>query len=1041
MRPYNPLRGGLPETAAKAGYKQGELFWETKTGSLQLLKIAVAEDYICIVSHTPKHRILSATAKSLLLLLLCTIATLSVSAQRYSFFNLSIENGLVQSQAVSLAQDSDGHLWIGTQGGLSRYDGHSFTNYTVRDGLLENTITCIAIDAKNRLWIGGQKGLSLFNGKTFRHFLFQAPELPRANAVQELHCAGTTAWCLVGGNMYTVQDNGIKPYKSTDTRDITAICPMPDNTCWATRSGSSFLYRYHGSVVDSTLLPAAALEGTVPYVIKCFSDNRGRLWLLTSKGLFRATGTEPVTKTEKLLQRLPPVRAMAQAKDGSYWIALYNGGAIRFTDTTAVLYNKQNGLTDNPMSDVLADREGNIWLASDGQGIFRFSGAPFTALDESMGLHSAEVMGLAYNGRSLYIGTYDGGLYTYEQHKLSPVPGSDSIVPSVTSLVLRNNELWIGTRDLGLWSYANGQFKQYPTAQYHFPSSYVSYLKTDTAGKLWIGFVKGGMIYDGTTFSPIPLRGETVQSMAAIGTDSMLIATEGGLRLYHNNIVQPFTTRAAPDSASAQCLLLHGRDLWIGTSDNGAICYNLNTGKATIINRSNGLLSDFVYNLCTDATGNIWAGTGNGIYKIGFPLGHLMVSAYGKAQGVTGMESSQNAVCPMPDGSIWFGTNNGALHYNPQAIAVNPQPVSLVLQSVRLYGEDIDTAYYTATTPLYNVPEGLRLPYRKNNLTFTFNAISLSGSENIVYRYRIEGLDHNWSEWSKTNTVNYSAMPSGQYTFRLQCSTDGIRVAKELSYSFEIITPFQKTGLFRLIILGICILLGVSLQYLANRRKLARLRLIEKLRREEQHKIRERTAEDFHDEVGNKLTRINVLTNVLQGRLGQIPPEAARILDQIRDNAGQLYSGTRDILWTLKPSNDNLFEVLERINEFGHDLFGDTEITFIGAVAEDSWTQYYIPMDAARNLMMIFKEAMNNGLKYAAASQVSLSTTMDANKQLTITLIDNGKGFDEATIKKGHGLVNMQVRAKRLNGTITINSKPGAGTITTLQFKITPNKG
>src|SRR5690606_14610954 len=98
-------------------------------------------------------------------------------------------------------------------------------------------------------------------------------------------------------------------------------------------------------------------------------------------------------------------------------------------------------------------------------------------------------------------------------------------------------------------------------------------------------------------------------------------------------------------------------------------------------------------------------------------------------------------------------------------------------------------------------------------------------------------------------------------------------ISGTLAYSFEIVTPFYKTIWFSLLILACCMLLGVSLQYAANRRKQERKTLLEQLRKEEQDKIRQRTAEDFHDEIGNKLTRISILTNILNNKTDRNLPE------------------------------------------------------------------------------------------------------------------------------------------------------------------------
>ena len=204
-------------------------------------------------------------------------------------------------------------------------------------------------------------------------------------------------------------------------------------------------------------------------------------------------------------------------------------------------------------------------------------------------------------------------------------------------------------------------------------------------------------------------------------------------------------------------------------------------------------------------------------------------------------------------------------------------------------------------------------------------------------------------------------------------------------------------------------------------------------------KIRLRTAEDFHDEIGNKLTRINVLANVLKSKVPQTP-DVTRILGQIEENAGLLYGGTKDILWSLKPSNDNLYEILMRINDFGAELFGDTEVKFTFDGVNEKWRNYRLPMDMSRNLIMIFKEALNNVLKYAAANNVSIEVILRGKDILQLQLKDDGKGFDVKNVTRGNGIQNMQTRAGRINGKLYVDSRPGKGTILSLTFKIPRNR-
>ena len=1013
-----------------AGEKGGELnLLHSDTGRLQY--------YICIMSFSTVIRNHKRLGITFTMLVLCLCCSMVMKAQRYPFFNIGIEQGLVQSQVFAMAQDKAGHLWAGTLGGLSCYDGRSFRSFTVRDGLPSNTITNLYCDRKGLLWIGTNQGLSCYDGISFRNYTFTGPDNPGGNHVAHIKVSPDgTVWCIAGKELYRLREGKVSAVPLPNSHaSANSLFANDKAEVWVGIPGAKALYRFAGEHWDSTALP------TPTYVRRIYEDSKHQLILLTYTGCYRQT---PSGNWDVLIPRNDPKEpifySFTEGRDGSYWIST-SAGVKQLSGGRVLHYSKQNGLSDVLIYDMLTDREGNIWLASNGEGLFRFSGATFTAVDERMGLTGPQVSCIAQDSHgTVYFGSFDGGLYRYRDGKVTAVPFPEhGMRRPVTTLAIYNNILWIGTQSMGLWKYNlnTDRLSRYNDERigYTIPT-----MLADSTG-LWIATGKGIALLTKDSLKIIPVKSGMVESFTRAGRDSLMLVTGDGLMLYHNDSTRPFFTHSAADSAQIVCMDYRNGTLWLGTGDNGVFGYTLSTGRITHINRSNGLRSNFIYNIYAAPDGYIWTGTGFGICRIRLDEPRPVVTFYGRSAGITGMESNRNAVLPLPDGSIWFGTTGGAFLYHPAEAAAKTEPVSIQLQRLQLFGESVkDTAWYSSLSPLYGVPLSLRLPWRQNNLTFSFNAISLTGNEGIAYRYRLEGLNAPWSAWSSNNTVTFSALPPGVYTLEVQCSTDGNQSQPQsLRYNFELITPFHKTTLFRLLVLAACIALGVAIQYIAAYRKRARLVMIEALRREEQAKVRQRTAEDFHDEVGNKLTRINVLTNVLRSKVSVVAPDATRIIDQIQDNAGQLYSGTRDILWSLQPSNDTLYQVLQRIRDFGRDLFGDTEISFDMRGIDPAWKDHRLPMDVSRNLIMIFKEALNNALKYAMADKVHIDVSSMAGN-LILTLKDDGKGFDPEHISRGQGLVNMKTRAGRLGGTIQIETACGKGTSIQLTLKIPSKK-
>jgi ligand-binding sensor domain-containing protein/signal transduction histidine kinase len=996
--------------------------------------------------HTVMNGVHTRSTRCLILTvaLMVFLSAAQAYAQRYPFFNLNVEDGLVQSQATCLAQDRKGNLWIGTLGGLSRYDGKNFTSYTVRKGLLNNAVWALAADSLDNIWVGDQSGLSRFDGKTFVHYTRPQTTTRNISNTQQVQIVNDTVWWRVQGDVYFIAKGKISSFNSLAGPGFITCMLAERSAMWLARDG--VLYHFYNDKCDTVKFDTRT-ESRQPVIYRVFRDKRGNVWVGASTGLYMVKGAALLPYSADGTQQAisQPILSVTEDKAGALWLGA-NSGVINVAAGQPQYYNKHNGLRDNSFLDMFTDATGNVWMASDGQGVFRFSGTQFTVLDEAMGLPSAQITAIESNKHdSLFLGTYDAGLYLFSSGRISVMPFPPTQVSAVTALCYTSDSrLWIGTRGRGLWSYQNKRFRLYDAGEYGFPSAFINSLYEDSLKRLWIGFANGGAVMEHGLFKMLPVKNTPVVSFLTIGSDSVLLATgkTKGLLLYSSGAITDFKTNTILDSSTIQCFIKKGPGLWMGSSDNGVIRYNMNTHTASVINEGNGLRSDFIYNIIADDEGNIWVGTGFGIHRINANSGlrkEPQVTFYGKAHGLSGMESNINSVLKLPDGSIWFGTTNGAVHYQPHTPMVSSSPSSIVLQSVKLTGEaTIQPGYYDSIDNWYGIPYHLRLPSRKNNISFTFHAITPGSSEQLLYRYRLEGLETPWSDWSAVNSATYSALPPGKYVFHVQCYTAEGQNNPELRYSFEIITPFQKTVWFKLLLFTSCILLGILIQYIVNSAKQRRLLLVAKLRANEQNKIRAATAEDFHDEIGNKLTRINVLTNVLKNKV-TLTPDSEKILQQIQDNTAQLYSGTRDILWSLKPSNDTLYEVLVRIRDFGMELFQDTDVIFSFEGIREEWREYRLSMDVSRNLIMIFKEALNNCLKYSGAKKVGIQVLLE-NDALQLKLADDGRGFDKNTVRKGNGINNMEIRAGRLSGQLSIDTAPGKGTTIVLGLKI-PQKG
>ena len=252
----------------------------------------------------------------------------------------------------------------------------------------------------------------------------------------------------------------------------------------------------------------------------------------------------------------------------------------------------------------------------------------------------------------------------------------------------------------------------------------------------------------------------------------------------------------------------------------------------------------------------------------------------------------------------------------------------------------------------------------------------------MLYQYQLEGMEKSYSALTANHFVVYPALPPGHYTFRARAFLEGVGYSKEnVEFSFDIRAAFYQTIYFKFLLLVLVMGLILWIQWIRMRMRVRQINQIEAVKREENIKVRQTASEDFHDEVGNSLTRIQVLTDVLHTKLGNGHEEEKRIIGQIKENVSGLYQGTRDILWALNPESDLIREIGQRLQSLGIDVFQDTGICFCYENLLGESENVKLPGNYNRNIMMIFKEAMSNCLKHAQARHVKLKITKAGSRK------------------------------------------------------------
>lgn len=977
--------------------------------------------------------------KQFFVYILFFISHISVGqVQHFNFTAYNVENGLPQSQTFSIKQDSLRHLWIATLGGVARFDGKTFTNYTTEDSLLSNFSRAILIDRHQHIWIGSQVGISFFNGRSFKnHYLAKPGKTP--NSISLVEDGQGTVWAAYDNELYEVSKDFCKkvtPMFLRNERIVLISKDVDGKLLVATATGSVFK-----KIKEQwKSIPFKKISAGNIIIKKMINTPYGFTLIMTNEGLYQCINEHivplPVQPGTDILNQATTIYA---GRDSAYWIGTYRG-VYKITSQSVFYFTAENGFTDHTVTDIMSDAEDNIWFATSGSGLLKFSNGNISYYDRSAGFPNPIIVGITKDkANRIWFGSYGGGLTKYDHGKLSnyKIPGTDPRSQIINFCIADSSgSLWIGTNGGGLWQMKDNIYRDVSKS-------------CDCKENLFLcgAVTKNGTKYFGTPNGLYRSVNNTIEKVKGIAGYITAIHIVGEDSIYIGTSQAAFLVKKQSDvfssvslfSSSILAITGTGNHIYFGSADNGIYIWNSIDGKLSGHTRKkNGLSSNNIYSLAFDGYGALWVSTGfnlNRMFlgKTGMPAS---IKIFSKNDGLLSPEGNQNSLLIDKD-TVWAGSINGVYRITIGVEDKKMPPPKIFLQDVRLFSAAIsEDAYYDSLSAINNIPVNLKLPSNKNNLTFEIKAIYLSNPDDVTYQYMIKGMDKAFSPPTNINSVVYGNIPPGKYTFIARALTQhSTVVSASVFFQFEIEAPFYQTKLFIFFFIVFIIAIVRLLYVIVKRNKEKRKRNLEAIRAEEQENIRKRTAEDFHDEMGNKITRISILSEILKKKSADAN-EVNNLVEQIKINSQELYHGTKDIIWSLGTEGHNLFYVLNRIKNFAVDIFQDTGCIFSYSGIDAGFEKIALPSDFSRNLGMIFKEAMTNILKHASAKTTSLTVTFTPYDHITISLKDDGKGFDMNAINKGNGLDNIQLRARRLHADLQIDSVLGEGTSLILKFRI-----
>jgi signal transduction histidine kinase/ligand-binding sensor domain-containing protein len=973
--------------------------------------------------------------------------------------------GLPNSVVFAVTQTRDGYLWAGTYGGLARFDGVQFAVFDENNtpGLNSSHISRLFEDRQTNLWVGTENGgINLVKGGTVSHV--------------DLVPGG------YGGNLRAIcEDRGGAVMLYTDA-GVLGRCRDGKVEIWHAGAGMRSFYwgliaedsgrlwvGTDTSLVALNPIPVVTDEVNPIQLNYLLASKRGGYWRLANgriqkcveNRVERDLGAYPWTRPTNT----PPVMAACEDLDGNLVVGTYGYGVYWFdAEGKATRISTEDGLSHDSVLSLTVDREGCLWVGTNGGGLNRVRRKSFGVLDGSAGLVVQSVCEDGEGG--LWIGCNDkrvehwtGGVL--QQSRILPSSLPADVNPDTTTLDVK--AVYVGRREGALggnWVLA-GSWCAFPPRLFQWESGRftplilpealdrnISAIFQDRAGRLWLG-TQGGLL----RFEDLKLfttrDGLSANDVRAIAEDregDLWVGTEGGgLDRLRDGRFTCFTrTNGLPGNSISALEVDAEGVLWVATSGGLA---RFHGGKWTTYSKKEGLASNGLGYLLEDGHGHLWVGSNAGLMRlkkeelnalVGTNGAPVSCRVYGEPDGLPATEctsGSEPGALRSGDGTLWFPTIQGLASLNPRRLNLNTNPPPVVIESVAVAGKE-----QTPDTLRSAPPHEITIPPGKEGLVIRYASLSLAAPEKGRFKYQLEGYETTPIERpGNDREAHYNKLPPGTYGFKVTaCNEDDVWSKEWTTLSIRVLPPFWRTWWF-LSLTTLC-LLGMivgSVHYVSTQRlqrQLAALRQKEALEKE-----RARIARDIHDQVGASLTQVSLLGELVESDKDH-PEEVAAHARQIEQTALETTRALDEIVWTVNPSNDTLDGLITYVCKYAQEYLAVAGLRY-RLEAPPQLPATPVSPELRHNVFLASKESITNVVRHAQATAVVVRLHLEAAR-FTLEIQDNGRGLaglDPKAAQTRNGLRNMRKRMEDIGGSFAISPAPDGGTLVRLDAPLGGN--
>ena len=935
----------------------------------------------------------------------------------------------------TIAQTTDGFLWLGAPSGLYRFDGARFelpslptgapitdavsslfaltdngllvgmrfggiflirnghvTHYGAEEGLPRGSVTAFAVRSDGTFWAQTTAGLYHLNGNTWK-LVAEDWNYPAKTGYSLIMDRTGTLWSRSAEGTFSLPPNAVSFIRSAIPGGQGVFASCAAGKIWVSDEDQGLMVladRFRS-------IPGSALGGGDPAAGSIFCDREGGLW------------TYLELNARVRLLRIPDVVKFA-------------GDGYEIPPAEQELSKTTQSITAEASISALEDREGTIWLVSR-SGLHRF---------RSNKLHSA-LESLPMRNPAIAVGK-DGDIYLADERALVKIPPAEA-AQTVTALVNRNDVIsiwsdidssfWIGYQH-DLEHYVGGRIAKEPALP--GPNNLgIHAIVRDNAGDLWAASLGNGLY---RLNAGVWTKNGGVDDLPRATPTSLSVDTEGRLWvgyvdervgvIDHGGVDWLRNLNELPGGAIS-ATYTRGEHVWIALQQ--GVFLNAHGHFYPLIENSGAAVTG-VSGIIESEDGALWLNGNAGLTHVPVsevnvfvkdPAHHVNAETFDYEDGLNGAVPSLLRLPSIRiggDGRLWVTTTLGAYWINPKAIQRNTLAPPVAITSVQS-GEK-----------RYLAANGAVLPERTANFEIDYTALSLTLPKRIKFKYKLDGVDSDWQNAGNRRQAFYNNIPPGLHVFHvIAANEDGVWNATGTSVGVRIPPAFYQTTWF----LALCCLATAGILWQGYRLRLRQLqgRLSERLR--DRLNERERIARELHDTL---IQSAQGLILIFQGFAGQLPkPDGMRQKMEVAlDRADHLLNEARARVMELRTSgiDDDIVQALVRA---GKELFADKSVQYS---VISSGAPRPVPQPAADEIYRISRECLANAAAHSDAKTVEVQVSFN-EAQLELRVRDDGCGISAEILNAGSrpqhfGLQGIRERAERLDAELNLWSREGAGT-------------